>query len=66
MQSNAAPAIQPDAARARAMYDLGHSTVFAARTDPRFSYCMYVPPHIDAARHPMELVVIMHLSLIHI
>ncbi|MNX68930.1 hypothetical protein D3C86_1001320 [compost metagenome] len=60
MQSNAALAIQPDAARARAMYDLGHSTVFSARTDPRFSYCMYVPPHIDTAKHPMELVVIMH------
>lgn len=60
MQSNAATALQPDAALARAMYDLGHSTVFAARTDPRFSYCMYVPPHIDTAKHPMELVVIMH------
>ncbi|MCH4593187.1 alpha/beta hydrolase, partial [Achromobacter xylosoxidans] len=42
------------------IYDLGHSTVFASRTDPRFSYCMYVPPHIDQAKHPMELVVIMH------
>ena len=60
MQSTAAPALAPDAARARAIYDLGHSTVFASRTDPRFSYCMYVPPHIDQARHPMELVVIMH------
>ena len=60
MQSTAAPAIQPDATRARAMYDLGHSTVFAARSDPRFSYCTYVPPHIDSARHPMQLVVIMH------
>lgn len=60
MQSTAAPALAPDAARARAMYDLGHSTVFASRIDPRFSYCMYVPPHIDQARHPMELVVIMH------
>ncbi|WP_054474915.1 hypothetical protein, partial [Achromobacter sp. 2789STDY5608615] len=36
------------------------STVFASRIDPRFSYCMYVPPHIDQAKHPMELVVIMH------
>ena len=60
MQSTAAPALAPDAARARAMYDLGHSTVFASRIDPRFSYCMYVPPHIDQAKHPMELVVIMH------
>lgn len=60
MQSTAAPTLAPDAARARAMYDLGHSTVFASRIDPRFSYCMYVPPHIDQAKHPMELVVIMH------
>ncbi|WP_338129397.1 alpha/beta hydrolase, partial [Achromobacter insuavis] len=56
----AAPTLAPDAARARAMYDLGHSTVFASRIDPHFSYCMYVPPHIDQAKHPMELVVIMH------
>ncbi len=60
MQSTAAPTLAPDAARARAMYDLGHSTVFASRIDPRFSYSMYVPPHIDQAKHPMELVVIMH------
>lgn len=46
--------------RARAIYDLGHSTIFAARTDPRFAYCMYVPPHLDTARQPMELVVIVH------
>ncbi len=60
MQSTAAPTLAPHAARSRAMYDLGHSTVFASRIDPRFSYCMYVPPHIDQAKHPMELVVIMH------
>ena len=60
MQSTAAPVLAPDAARARAIYDLGHSTVFASHTDPRFSYCMYVPPHIDQSSHPMELVVIMH------
>lgn len=53
--------VQPqESARARAIYDLGHSTIFAARSDPRFSYCMYVPPNIDHARHPMELVVITH------
>ncbi|CAB3822842.1 alpha/beta hydrolase [Achromobacter deleyi] len=56
----AAPTLTPEAARARAIYDLGHSTVFSARVDPRFSYCMYVPPHIDQAKHPMQLVVIMH------
>ncbi|HSV51699.1 MAG TPA: alpha/beta hydrolase [Burkholderiaceae bacterium] len=46
--------------RAEAIYDLGHSTVFAARSDPRFSYCTYVPPHLNAAKRPMELVVVMH------
>jgi pimeloyl-ACP methyl ester carboxylesterase len=45
---------------ARALYDLGHGIVFAARSDPRFSYCTYVPPHIAQARHPMQLVVIVH------
>lgn len=50
----------PDANRARALYDLGKATIFASRNDPRFSYCMYVPPHIDTADHPMELVVVVH------
>jgi pimeloyl-ACP methyl ester carboxylesterase len=48
------------AAHARAIYDLGHGTIFAARSDPRFSYCTYVPPHIAEAKRPMELVVVMH------
>jgi pimeloyl-ACP methyl ester carboxylesterase len=51
---------QDAAALARAMYDLGHGTIYASRFDPRFSYCAYVPPHINEARHPMELVVVMH------
>lgn len=46
--------------RAQAIYDLGHSTVFAARSDPRFSYCTYAPPKPDAANRPTELVVVMH------
>jgi len=49
-----------DTTRARALYDLGKATIFASRNDPRFSYCMYVPPHIDTAKHPVELVVIVH------
>lgn len=60
MQADAATVSPLDQARARAIYDLGHSTIFASRSDPRFSYCMYVPPHLDAAQHPMELVVIVH------
>jgi poly(3-hydroxybutyrate) depolymerase len=55
------PASSSDAAAlARAIYDLGHSTIFASRVDPRFSYCMYVPPHIDKATRPTELLVVMH------
>jgi poly(3-hydroxybutyrate) depolymerase len=30
--------------RARAIYDLGPTAIFAAKADPRFHYCLYVPP----------------------
>lgn len=46
--------------RAAALYDMGASTIFAAQTDPRFSYCTYAPPNAELARHPTELVVMMH------
>ncbi|PWF21063.1 hydrolase [Corticimicrobacter populi] len=46
--------------RARAIYDLGHSTIFSARSDARFAYCTYVPPQLDLATNPPELVVVMH------
>lgn len=46
--------------RAAAIYDLGHSTVFAARTDPRFSYCTYAPPASGNEKYPKALVVVMH------
>ncbi|HTK01683.1 MAG TPA: alpha/beta hydrolase [Bordetella sp.] len=45
---------------ARALYDLGPGIIYASRSDPRFSYCTYVPPHIAQARRPMKLVVIVH------
>lgn len=62
VQAETEPVLDPAAAaaRARVLYDLGKGTIFAARSDPRFAYCMYVPPHIDTAEHPMELVVIVH------
>lgn len=61
MQSDTATAAQSaEQALARAMYDLGPSTIFASRSDPRFSYCTYVPPRIDQARNPVELVVVVH------
>ncbi|WP_332775800.1 alpha/beta hydrolase family protein [Polaromonas sp.] len=46
--------------RAAAIYDLGHSTVFAARTDPRFSYCTYAPPLSGNEKYAKELVVVVH------
>jgi poly(3-hydroxybutyrate) depolymerase len=48
------------AARARAIYDLGATSVFACRSDPRFSYCLYVPTDYDRAGTKPELVVAVH------
>jgi len=47
--------------RARAIYDLGLSTIYASRADARFSYCTYVPEHIgQPGTRPMQLVVVVH------
>ena len=47
--------------RARTLYDLGPSTIYAARSDPRFSYCTYVPEHVgQPGTRPMQLVVVVH------
>ncbi|MEZ0168023.1 alpha/beta hydrolase [Microvirga sp. TS319] len=43
----------------RQIYDRGLTTVFASRHDPRFSYCLYVPPDLGRRGTP-ELVVAMH------
>ncbi|MFL9924068.1 alpha/beta hydrolase [Herbaspirillum lusitanum] len=60
MSETSAPAADFDQ-RARAIYDLGNSTIYASRSDPRFSYCTYVPPHVGSAdARPMQLVVVMH------
>ncbi|MCB8821439.1 alpha/beta hydrolase [Microvirga rosea] len=45
--------------RGRQIYDLGHSTVFASKADPRFSYCLYVPRTLDQDDAP-DLIVAMH------
>jgi pimeloyl-ACP methyl ester carboxylesterase len=49
-----------EAARARAIYDLGATSVFACRSDPRFSYCLYVPPGLATTAEPPELIVAVH------
>lgn len=52
------PSPEPD--RGRSLYDYGATTVFAARADPRFSYCLYVPPDLGRPGPRPELVVAMH------
>ncbi|AHF75785.1 putative hydrolase [Sodalis praecaptivus] len=47
------------AARAAAIYDLGQTAIFSARADPRFQYCLYVPPCV-ADGTPVELLVAVH------
>lgn len=48
-------------ARARALYDLGATSIFACKADPRFQYCLYVPPAVgDGAK--VELLVAVHGS----
>lgn len=45
--------------RARALYDLGPTAIFAAKADPRFHYCLYVPPKVgDGAK--VDLLVAIH------
>ena len=48
------------ARRGRAMYDLGSTPIFASCSDPRFGYCLYVPPDIAEAETAPELIVAMH------
>ncbi|MEF2070697.1 alpha/beta hydrolase [Consotaella sp. CSK11QG-6] len=43
--------------RGKRLYDTGATTIRACEADPRFSYCLYVPPEIDDTT---EMVVVMH------
>lgn len=43
-------------------YDIGATAIYAARRDPRFSYCLYVPPDYRARRVAPELIVVVHGS----
>ena len=42
--------------------DVGPTCVIAARSDPRFSYCLYVPTTPERSRETLELVVAVHGS----
>ena len=46
--------------RGSALYDLGSTPIFASKADPRFSYCLYVPPGIAKGGPKPELIVAMH------
>lgn len=51
----------PDAAgevRARALYDLGPTAIFASKADPRFHYAMYVPPKVGKGEKVALLVAV--------
>jgi poly(3-hydroxybutyrate) depolymerase len=47
------------AGRARAIYDLGKTAIFAAQADPRFHYCLYVPPAVGSGAK-VDLLVAVH------
>lgn len=48
--------------RRRKMYYRGATPIFSCRADPRFSYCLYVPPSFDADPAGHTLVVVQHGS----
>jgi predicted esterase len=45
--------------RARAIYDLGGTAIFTSRADPRFQFCLYIPPSIARGAR-VDLVVAVH------
>lgn len=54
-----APPTAEATARARAIYDLGPTAIFAAKADPRFHYCLYVPPSVGRGAK-VDLLVAVH------
>ncbi len=44
--------------RARAIYDLGKTAIYAAKADPRFHYCLYVPPAVGQGKKVSLLVAV--------
>ena len=54
-----APATPETADRAKAIYDLGPTAIFACKADPRFHYCLYVPPNVGRGAK-VELLVAVH------
>lgn len=44
----------------RDVYDLGSTVIYASKADPRFSFCLYVPPTLAQNGPAPELIVAMH------
>ena len=63
MNAVAEQTAKPDAeaaARARALYEYGPTSIYSSKHDPRFPYCLYVPPSLGQGGEKPELIVAMH------
>lgn len=63
MSAVAEQTAKPDAeaaARAKALYEYGPTSIYSSKHDPRFPYCLYVPPTLGQGGEKPELVVAMH------
>ncbi|CAH1664365.1 Alpha/beta hydrolase [Hyphomicrobiales bacterium] len=63
MNAVAEQTAKPDAeaaARAKALYEYGPTSIYASKHDPRFPYCLYVPPNLGETGEKPELIVAMH------
>ena len=47
-------------ARAKALYEYGPTSIYSSKHDPRFPYCLYVPPTLGQGGEKPELIVAMH------
>lgn len=54
-----APDTPEATARARAIYDLGPTVIFSCKADPRFQFCLYVPPQVGRGAK-VDLLVAVH------
>jgi len=62
MDSTSRPGAVPDLANPlSASYDLGSTAMFACKADPRFHYCLYVPPEVRDGEQ-VDLLVAVHGS----
>ena len=63
MNAVAEQTAKPDAeaaARAKALYEYGPTSIYSSKHDPRFPYCLYVPPTLGQGGEKPELIVAMH------